>query len=48
MIEPKSLTSSALAGRFFSTEPPGKQINIVLYIKQTTNKDLLYSAGNTT
>ena len=27
-IKPKSLTSPALAGRFFTTEPPGKLSNI--------------------
>ena len=36
----------ALACGFFSTEPPGKPENPLLYKKYITNKDLLYSTGN--
>ena len=42
-IKAMSLASPALEGRFFTTAPLMKPINTLLYIKQITNKDLLYS-----
>ena len=55
-IEAESAAAPALAGGVFITEPPGKPKNretgtdiyTLLYIKQITNEDLLYSTGNST
>jgi len=40
------LACPTLAGGFFTTAPPGKPVYTQLYIKQITDKDLLYITGN--
>ena len=35
-IEPMSLTSPAMAGGFFTTEPPGKPCNIITVFNRLT------------
>ena len=46
VIELMPLASPTLAGGFFTTAPPGKPVYTLLYIKQITDKDLLYITGN--
>ena len=50
-IKPRSPVPPELLGGFFTPEPPGKArigIYTLLYVRQITNKDLLYSTENYT
>ena len=38
--------SPAFGMQIFITAPPGKPIYILLYVKETTKKDIMYSTGN--
>ena len=40
------LPSPALAGRFFTTVPPGKPVGTLPCVKEITSGKLLYSTGN--